>query len=55
MKRDLLAGLALALFAPATLPAQARAPATVPAGFDAARLRRIDTWMQGYVDSNQIG
>jgi CubicO group peptidase (beta-lactamase class C family) len=52
MNRDLLAGLALALLAPATLPAQARAPA---AGFDSARLRRIDRFMQAYVDSNQIG
>jgi CubicO group peptidase (beta-lactamase class C family) len=54
MNRDLLAGLALALLAPATLPAQART-AVAPAGFDAARLRRIDRWMQAYVDSNEIG
>ena len=56
MNRDLLAGLALLLLAPASLPAQARpAAAVAPAGFDPARLRRIDSWMQAYVDSNEIG
>jgi CubicO group peptidase (beta-lactamase class C family) len=56
MNRNLLAGLALALFAPASVPAQARpAAAAAPAGFDAARLRRIDRFMQAYVDSNEIG
>src|SRR5713101_2396752 len=56
MRRDLLAGLALLLLAPASLPAQARsAGPAAPAGFDAARLRRIDRWMQAYVDSNEIG
>lgn len=56
MNRDRLAGLALLLLAPASLPAQARpAAAVAPAGFDAARLRRIDRFMQAYVDSNQIG
>lgn len=56
MNRDLLAGLALSLLAPGSLPAQARpAAAVAPAGFDAARLRRIDHFMQAYVDSNQIG
>jgi CubicO group peptidase (beta-lactamase class C family) len=54
MNNALLA--ALALLAPASIPAQARptAPAA-PAGFDAARLRRIDRWLQAYVDSNRIG
>lgn len=34
----------------------AQTPARVVAsGFDPVRLHRIDTWMQGYVDSNQIG
>jgi CubicO group peptidase (beta-lactamase class C family) len=56
MNRNLFAGLALVLFAPASLPAQARpAAAAAPAGFDAARLRRIDRWMQAFVDSNEIG
>jgi CubicO group peptidase (beta-lactamase class C family) len=56
MNRHLLAGLAMALLGPAALPAQARpAAAVAPAGFDAARLRRIDHWMQAYVDSNEIG
>ena len=56
MNRDLIAGLALALLAPASLPAQARSAAAVaPAGFDPARLRRIDQFMQSYVDSNEIG
>jgi CubicO group peptidase (beta-lactamase class C family) len=54
MNRDPLAILALSLFTSTTLAAQAPARVT-PTGFDPARLRRIDTWLQSYVDSNQIG
>ncbi|HXJ31017.1 MAG TPA: serine hydrolase domain-containing protein [Gemmatimonadales bacterium] len=54
MNRDRLAILILSLFTSTTLSAQAPARAT-PTGFDPTRLRRIDTWMQSYVDSNQIG
>jgi CubicO group peptidase (beta-lactamase class C family) len=46
--------VALALVAAAALPAQAPTRAA-PSGFDPARLHRIDTWMQTYVDSNEIG
>ena len=54
MNRDRLALLVLSLFTSTTLAAQAPARAT-PTGFDPARLRRIDQFMQAYVDSNQIG
>jgi len=54
MNRDHLAILALSLFTSAGLSAQAP-ERTAASGFDAARLHRIDTWMQSYVDSNQIG
>ena len=54
MNRIPLIALGLLAFPSAALTAQAPAR-TAPPGFDPARLRRIDTWMQGYVDSNQIG
>ena len=53
MKRDSFALLTFILFAVAALAAQAPTRGPV-AGFDPARLHRIDTWMQAYVDSNEI-
>src|SRR5262245_28760629 len=48
--------VALALLAPTSLPAQASPAAPVaPSGFAADRLRRIDRFLQQYVDSGQIG
>jgi len=52
----LSAFLALA-FAAAPLGAQTAAPPSAPwiqAGFDVARLRRIDRFLEGYVDDNKI-
>jgi CubicO group peptidase (beta-lactamase class C family) len=47
---------ALALIAPASLLAQTTRPAAkVPSGFAPDRLRRIDRFLQQYVDSGEIG
>ena len=48
---------ALALIAPASLPAQTtpRPGKVAPSGFAPDRLRRIDRFMQQYVDSREIG
>jgi len=54
MNRNCFASLAFSLLASAALTGQAPARVT-PSGFDPARLRRIDQFMQAYVDSNQIG
>src|SRR5437879_7769609 len=50
MDRTRLLALALLCVAPASLPAQ-----VAPSGFAPARLARIDTFLQQYVDSGQIG
>src|SRR5438876_11832311 len=56
MNRTRLLALALLSVAPARLPAQAQPAARVaPSGFAPARLARIDTFLQQYVDSGQIG
>jgi len=49
------ASLGVALILPAALLAQTPTRSVPPSGFDPARLHRIDTWMQGYVDSNEVG